>query len=132
MARTKRTQQEWQAEIDRYHDRQLLDNLEATMNRVERMNIQVFTLFNRSIHPTMMLKLGHLEVTTAEQHRKIAVTIQNIRHPKSTVFIKNQVNQLAIEHEQLKRQSESTKNAKVDTGSQRETATVDIEAQALA
>jgi hypothetical protein len=72
------------------------------MNRVEQMNIQAFTLFNRSIHPTMMLKLGHLAVTTAEQHWKIAVTIQNIRHPKSTVFIKNQVNQLAIEHEHLK------------------------------
>jgi hypothetical protein len=104
MARTKRTQQERQAEIDRSRDRQLLDNLEATMNRVEQMNIQAVKLFNRSIHPDMMLKLGHLAVTTAEQHRKIAVTIQNIRHPKSTVFIKNQVNQLAIETEQLKRQ----------------------------
>jgi hypothetical protein len=132
MARTKRTQQERQAEIDRYHDRQLLDNLEATMNRVEQMNIHAVKLFNHSINPSMMLKLGQLAVTTAEQHRKIAATIQNIRHPKSTVFIKNQVNQLAIEHEQLKRQLESTKNAKVDTGSQRETATVDIEAQALA
>jgi sensor c-di-GMP phosphodiesterase-like protein len=102
------------------------------MNRVEQMNIQAVTLFNCSIHPTMMLKLGQLAVSIAEQHRKIAVTIQNIRHPKLTVFIKNQVNQLAIEHEQLKRQLESSKNAKVDTGSQRETATVDIESQALA
>jgi hypothetical protein len=33
MVITKRTQQERQAEIDRYHDRQLFDNLEATMNR---------------------------------------------------------------------------------------------------
>jgi hypothetical protein len=69
------------------------------MNRVEQMNIQVVKLFNRTIHPDMMLKLGQLAVTTAEQQRKIAVTIQDIRHPKSTVFIKNQVNQLAIEHE---------------------------------
>jgi alanyl-tRNA synthetase len=132
MARTKRTQQERQAEIDQYHDRQLLDNLEATMNRVEQMNIHAVKLFNRSIHPTMMLKLGQLAVTTAEQHRKIAVTIQNIRHPKSTVFIKNQVNQLAIKHEQLKRQLESSKNAKVDTRGEREAAVINIGAETLA
>jgi hypothetical protein len=56
MPRTNRTQQERQAEIDRYHDRQLMNNLEATMNRVKQMNIHAVTLFNRSIYPTMMLK----------------------------------------------------------------------------
>jgi hypothetical protein len=80
----------------------------------------------------MMLKLGHLAITTAENHRKITATIQNIRHPKSTVFIKNQVNQLAIETEQLKRQLESSKNAKVDTRGEREAAAINIGAETLA
>jgi hypothetical protein len=102
------------------------------MNRFEQMNIQAVTLFNRSIHPTMMLKLWQLAVSTAEQHRKIAVTIQNIRHPKSTVFIKNQVNQLAIEHEQLKLQLEGSRNAKVDTRSESEAEAINIGAETLA
>jgi hypothetical protein len=66
MPRTKRTQQERQAEIDRYHDRQLLDNLEATMNRVEQMNIRAFTLFNGSIHPERI----RLQSKMAIYHRR--------------------------------------------------------------
>jgi hypothetical protein len=132
MARTKRTPQEKQAELDRWKDADLMNSLEASMRRIESISEKSFRLFNSSIHPDMIIKLGQLAVSTAEQHRKIALTIQNIRHPKSTVFIKNQVNQLAIEHEQLKRQLESSQNATVDTSSQKETETIDIGAQTLA
>jgi predicted lipoprotein len=132
MARPKRSSQEKQAELDKWRDDNLMNSLEASMRRIESISEKSFRMFNSSIHPDMIIKLGQLAVTTAEQHRKIALTIQNIRHPKSTVFIKSQVNQLAIETEQLKRQLESSKNATLDTGSQRETETVDIEAQILA
>jgi hypothetical protein len=71
-------------------------------------------------------------ISATEQHRKVALTIHNIRHPKSTVFIKNQVNQLQLKTDKLQAQIEGTKNAKMDSSSQKKTETIDIKAQTLA
>jgi hypothetical protein len=132
MARTKQTPQEKQLEMEKWKDDQLMENLEASMHRMEAIATRCYQLFSSAIpHVDTLSKVGKMAISSAEQHRKIVLTIHNIRHPKSTVFIKNQVNQLAIETEQLKKQIESSKNAKMDTSRERETETIDIRAQAV-
>jgi len=113
-------------------DGRLLGQLEENCEKLNKIINVAHDLFKNSLNVDRMYQTVNMLISATEQHRKVALTIHNIRHPKSTVFVKNQVNQLAIETQQLKRQLESSQNAKMDTSSQKEAETIDIRAQTLA
>jgi hypothetical protein len=113
-------------------DGRLLGQLEENCEKLNLIINVAHDLFKNSLNVDRMYQTVNMLINATEQHRKVALTIHNIRHPKSTVFVKNQVNQLAIKTQQLKRQLESSQNAKMDTSSQKEAETIDIGAQTLA
>jgi hypothetical protein len=113
-------------------DDRLLGQLEENCEKLNKIINVAHDLFKNSLNVDRMYQTVNMLINATEQHRKVALTIHNIRHPKSTVFVKNQVNQLAIETQQLKRQLERSQNAKMDTSSQKEAETIDIRAQTLA
>jgi hypothetical protein len=113
-------------------DERLLGQLEENCEKLTKIIGIAYHLFTQGTTNDRMYQTVDMLIKATEQHRKVALTIHNIRHPKSTVFVKNQVNQLAIETQQLKRQLESSKNAEMDTRSQKETETIDIGAQTVA
>jgi hypothetical protein len=113
-------------------DDRLLGQLEENCEKLTKIIDIAYHLFENPLSVKRMYETVDMLISATEQHRKIATTIHNIRHPKSTVFVKNQVNQLQIKTDKLQREIESTKNAKMDTPSKRKTETIDIGAQTLA
>jgi hypothetical protein len=114
-------------------DGRLLGQLEENCEKLNKIIDIAHHLFTKgTTNVDRMYQTVNMLINATEQHRKVALTIHNIRHPKSTVFVKNQVNQLAIETQQLKRQLERSQNAKMDSSSQKEAETIDIGAQTLA
>jgi hypothetical protein len=116
----------------RRQDDRLLGQLEENCEKLDFIIGIAYHLFKNQLSVDRMQQTVDMLIKATEQHRKVALTIHNIRHPKSTVFIKNQVNQLQIKTDKLQQQLEGTKNAKMDTRSQKKTETIDIRAQTLA
>lgn len=113
-------------------EERLLSQLEENCEKLNLIIHVAHDLFKNSLSVDRMHQTVGMLISATEQHRKIALTIHNIRHPKSTVFVKNQVNQLQIKTDKLQQQIEGTKNAEMDTRSKRQTETIDIGAQAVA
>jgi hypothetical protein len=113
-------------------DDRLLGQLESNCDKLDKIIDTAYHLFKNPLTVDRMHQTVGMLISATEQHRKVAITIYNIRHPKSTVFVKNQVNQLQIKTDKLQREIESTKNAKMDTSSQKKAETIDIRAQTLA
>lgn len=113
-------------------DDRLLGQLEKNCDKLDFIIDIAYRLFEKPIGVNQMYETVNMLISVTEQHRKVALTIHNIRHPKSTVFVKNQVNQLQIKTDKLQAQIEGTKNAKMDFKSQKKTETIDIRAQTLA
>jgi hypothetical protein len=89
----------------------------------------------------LVSQLIEMALKCQEQCRKTLKTLNDIQNPQpKTVFIKNaiaqQVNQLAVQTEQLQKQLEAQPYAAMDIGSQREatreTEPIDIPATPLA
>jgi hypothetical protein len=116
----------------RRQDDRLLGQLEENCEKLDFIIDIAYDLFKNPLSVDRMQQMVDMLIKATEQHRKVALTIHNIRHPKSTVFVKNQVNQLQIKTDKLQQQLEGTKNAKMDTRSQKKTETIDIRAQTLA
>jgi hypothetical protein len=114
-------------------DERLLGQLEENCDKLNKVIDVAYHLFTKgTVNMDRMYQTVGMLINATEQHRKVALTIHNIRHPKSTVFVKNQVNQLQIKTDKLQQQLEGTKNAKMDSKSQKKTETIDIRAQTLA
>jgi hypothetical protein len=113
-------------------DERLLGQLESNCEKLNLIINVAHDLFKNSLSVDRMHQTIGMLINATEQHRKVALTIHNIRHPKSTVFIKNQVNQLQIKTDKLQQQIEGTKNAKMDSKSQKKTEAIDIGAQTVA
>jgi hypothetical protein len=113
-------------------DERLLGQLHENCEKLNKIIDISYHLFKNPIDIDRTYQAVGMLISATEQHRKVALTIHNIRHPKSTVFIKNQVNQLQIKTDKLQAQIEGTKNAKMDSKSQKKTETIDIRAQTLA
>jgi hypothetical protein len=114
-------------------DDRLLGQLEENCEKLNKVIDIAHHLFTKgTVNMDRMYQTVNMLINATEQHRKVALTIHNIRHPKSTVFIKNQVNQLQIKTDKLQQQIEGTKNAKMDTRSKRQTEAIDIGAQTVA
>jgi hypothetical protein len=117
----------------RRQDDRLLGQLEENCEKLNKVIDIAHHLFTKgTVNMDRMYQTVNMLINATEQHRKVALTIHNIRHPKSTVFIKNQVNQLQIKTDKLQQQIEGTKNAKMDTRSKRQTEAIDIGAQTVA
>jgi hypothetical protein len=116
----------------RRQDDRLLGQLEENCEKLNKIIDIAYHLFKNPLSVDRVQQTVGMLINATEQHRKVALTIHNIRHPKSTVFIKNQVNQLQIKTDKLQQQLEGTKNAKMDTSSQKKTETIDIRAQTVA
>ncbi len=113
-------------------DDRLLGQLEENCEKLNFIIDIAYHLFKNPLSVDRMQQTVGMLINATEQHRKVALTIHNIRHPKSTVFVKNQVNQLQIKTDKLQQQLEGTKNAKMDSKSQKKTETIDIGAQTVA
>jgi hypothetical protein len=113
-------------------DERLLGQLEENCEKLNKVIGIAYQLFTQGTTNDRMYQTVDMLIKATEQHRKVALTIHNIRHPKSTIFVKNQVNQLQLKTDKLQQQIEGTKNAKMDTSSQKKTETIDIKAQTLA
>lgn len=113
-------------------DDRLIDQLEKNCEKLNKIIDLAHHLFIQGTANDRMYQTVGMLISATEQHRKVALTIHNIRHPKSTVFVKNQVNQLQIKTDNLQAQIEGAKNATVDTSSQKKTETIDIRAQTVA
>jgi hypothetical protein len=116
----------------RHQGERLLGQLEENCEKLNKIIDIAYHLFKNPLSVDRMHQTIGMLISATEQHRKVALTIHNIRHPKSTVFVKNQVNQLQIKTDKLQQQIEGTKNAKMDSKSQKETEAIDIRAQTLA
>ena len=113
-------------------DDRLLGQLEENCEKLDFIIDIAYHLFKNQLSVDRMQQTVDMLIKATEQHRKVALTIHNIRHPKSTVFVKNQVNQLQIKTDKLQAQIEGTKNAKMDTIRKRQTEAIDIGAQTVA
>jgi anaerobic ribonucleoside-triphosphate reductase len=113
-------------------DDRLLGQLEENCEKLTKIIDIAHYIFTQGAANDRMYQTVDMLIKATEQHRKVALTIHNIRHPKSTIFVKNQVNQLQLKTDKLQQQIEGTKNAKMDTSSQKKTETIDIKAQTLA
>ena len=113
-------------------DDRLIGQLEENCEKLTKIIDLAHHLFIQGTANDRMYQTVGMLISATEQHRKVALTIHNIRHPKSTVFVKNQVNQLQIKTDNLQAQIEGAKNATVDTSSQKKTETIDIRAQTVA
>jgi hypothetical protein len=113
-------------------DERLLGQLEENCEKLNKVIGIAYQLFTQGTANDRMYQTVGMLISATEQHRKVALTIHNIRHPKSTVFVKNQVNQLQIKTDKIQQQLEGTKNAKMDSKSQKKTETIDIRAQTVA
>jgi uncharacterized protein YjcR len=120
------------SDSERDKDDRLLGQLESNCDKLQRVINVAYKLFENPLTVSQMSQSVDMLIKSTEQHRKVALTINNIRHPKSTVFVKNQVNQLQLKTDKLQAQIEATKHAKMDTSSQRDPETIDIGAQAVA
>lgn len=116
----------------RHQGDRLLGQLEENCEKLDFIIDIAYHLFKNPLSIDRMQQTIDMVIKATEQHRKVALTIHNIRHPKSTVFVKNQVNQLQIKTDKLQQQIEGTKNAKMDTRSKRQTEAIDIGAQTVA
>ena len=119
-------------DLEQAKDARLLGQLEKNCDKLDTIVDIAYTLFSKGTAGERMYQTVDMLISATEQHRKVALTIHNIRHPKSTVFIKNQVNQLQLETEKLRQQIEGTKNAKMDSSSEKHPETIDVRAQTLA
>jgi hypothetical protein len=117
---------------ERDKDDRLLKQLESNCDKLDRVIDTAYRLFTNPIDIERTYQAVGMLISATEQHRKVALTIHNIRHPKSTVFVKNQVNQLQLKTDKLQQQIEGTNNAKMDSKSQKKTEAIDIGAQAVA
>jgi hypothetical protein len=117
---------------ERDKDDRLLGQLESNCDKLQRVINVAYKLFENPIGVSQLHQSIDLLISAVEQHRKVALTIHNIRHPKSTVFVKNQVNQLQIKTDKLQSQIEASQNAQMDTSSQKDPEMIDIGAQAVA
>jgi hypothetical protein len=84
----------------------------------------------------LIFQLIDIALRCQEQCRKTLKTLNDIQNPQpKTVFIKNaiaqQVNQLAIQTEELQKRLEAQPYAAMDTRSQRDTAALNIQAEAV-
>lgn len=113
-------------------DERLLGQLEENCEKLNKVIDIAYHLFKNPIDIDRTHQAVNMLINATEQHRKVALTIHNIRHPKSTVFVKNQVNQLQIKTDKLQQQIEGTKNATMDTRNKRKTEAIDIGAQTVA
>ena len=119
-------------DLEQAKDARLLGQLEKHCNKLDTIVEIAYSLFSKGTAGERMYQLADMLMKATEQHRKVALTIHNIRHPKSTVFVKNQVNQLQIKTDKLQQQIEGTKNAQMDSSSKTKAEAIDIRAQTLA
>ena len=86
-------------------DDRLLGQLEENCEKLNKIIDIAHHLFTKgTTNVDRMYQTVNMLINATEQHRKVALTIHNIRHPKSTVFVKNQVNQLQIKTDKLQAQ----------------------------
>ena len=131
MAKPKRSDEQKRLETIQGKDYELMQQLEQSCDKLNNIaDIMLATMKTAPLTPSF--RCAELCMTALESHRRLAISINQIRYPKSTMFVKHQVNQLAIETEQIKTQIEATKNVRLDRGGERETETINISAQTVA
>jgi hypothetical protein len=106
----------------------------TVLNTVFTHYVQLSTLAKTYEHKELLMNLA---LKAQDQCRKTIESMHSIKNPKKgATFIKNaiakQVNQLAVQTEELQKRLEAQPYAAMDTGSQRETAALDIDSEAVA
>lgn len=106
----------------------------TVLNAVFTHYVQLSTLAKTYEHKELLMNLA---LKAQDQCRKTIESMHSIKNPKkAATFIKNaiaqQVNQLAVQTEELQKRLEAQPYAAMDTGSQRDAAALDIDAEAVA
>ena len=131
MAKPRRSDEQKRLETRRGKDEELMQQLERSCDKLNNIaDIMLATMKTAPLTPSF--RCAELCMTAIDHHRRLAISINQIRWPKSTMFVKHQINQLAIETEQIKSQLEASKNVRLDARIERENATVDIRAETVA